>query len=80
MNNIEGETYRERVISQTTLWFNGKSLHNDIDGECCPDFSCCEPELFTIDEKERTKIYLNSIISAVPKLTNWYKYVIVPVV
>ncbi len=33
---------------QTERWASGESVHNGkerIDGECCPDFSCCVPEL-----------------------------------
>lgn len=27
---------------QLTLWLNGKPVHAE---QCCPDFSCCSPEL-----------------------------------
>jgi hypothetical protein len=34
---------------QVARWVNGKSEHRDIPGdkhgECCPDFSCCDPSL-----------------------------------
>ena len=33
---------------QTRRWVKGESLHSDHRGlgpECCPDFSCCNPEL-----------------------------------
>ena len=30
---------------QLGLWLEGKSVHNDERNECCPDFSCCKPEL-----------------------------------
>jgi len=30
---------------QLELWVNGKSVHNDEKDACCPDFSCCHPEL-----------------------------------
>ncbi len=32
---------------QLERWAAGESVHNGaerIDGECCPDFSCCRPE------------------------------------
>lgn len=38
---------------QLKLWMEGTSLHNDETDECCPDFSCCAPELQAPDE-ERT--------------------------
>ena len=31
---------------QLELWVEGNSIHNkDNRDECCPDFSCCKPEL-----------------------------------
>jgi len=30
---------------QLELWVAGESVHNDATGECCPDFSCCKPDL-----------------------------------
>lgn len=37
--------YKKRVEEQLKNWVEGRSIHNDIDNECCPDFSCCKPEL-----------------------------------
>lgn len=45
--------YHERVIAQTRRWVNGQPMHNRVDNECCPDFSCCRPELFTTDRDDR---------------------------
>ena len=52
--------YRRRVRLQTKAWVEGRSVHNIIDDECCPDFSCCRPELFTAD-KEQRKQYAEKI-------------------
>ena len=30
---------------QLTLWVRGIPLHSDDPDQCCPDFSCCVPEL-----------------------------------
>ncbi len=30
---------------QLDRWVAGESVHNEERGECCPDFSCCEPSL-----------------------------------
>ena len=30
---------------QLAKWVAGESVHNDERNECCPDFSCCKPEL-----------------------------------
>lgn len=50
-------TYEDRVIKQSFLWLNGKPIHNHIDNECCIDFSCCEPSLFTKDRRERERLH-----------------------
>jgi len=49
--------YRERARIQCLHWAMGKSYHNDIDNECCPDFSCCYPDLFERNEAKRWKQY-----------------------
>lgn len=39
---------------QVKKWVKGKSIHNTERDECCPDFSCCQPELlapFEVREK-----------------------------
>ena len=55
------DEYTDRVIKQSLLWLNGKPTHNHIDGECCVDFSCCEPDLFTKNRKERERLHANLI-------------------
>lgn len=45
--------YQHRVIRQTLQWVNGRSVHNDVDDECCPDFSCCHPDMFEQDQARR---------------------------
>jgi hypothetical protein len=37
--------YVVTVEAQTVAWVEGKSMHNEEFDECCPDFSCCRPEL-----------------------------------
>lgn len=49
--------YQNRVNKQGREWINGNSQHNEIDDECCPDFSCCHPNLFESDRLERIKIF-----------------------
>lgn len=39
---IKGNNYKERSQFQLNEWVKGNSIHNDIDKECCPDFSCCK--------------------------------------
>lgn len=35
------------------LWVNGMPLHNHLDDECCPDFSCCKPSLIAPEETRK---------------------------
>ena len=35
------EGYLYRKYEQLVDWMNGKSKHNNVDDECCPDFTCC---------------------------------------
>lgn len=41
------------VDDQLKSWLAGNSIHNSERHECCPDFSCCHPELLASLE-ERT--------------------------
>jgi hypothetical protein len=54
--------YDERVIAQTRAWVNGEAKHNEVDDECCPDFSCCHPDLFTQDRAARLS-RLNNLLA-----------------
>jgi hypothetical protein len=49
--------YRERARVQALKWAMGQPYHNRIDDECCPDFSCCCPELFESDSQKRWQSY-----------------------
>ncbi len=49
--------YQERVRAQTLKWAMGQPYHNRIDDECCPDFSCCQPDLFERDDGKRWEVY-----------------------
>lgn len=50
-------SYKERARVQCLAWAQGRPYHNNIDDECCPDFSCCQPDLFTQDQAERWRFY-----------------------
>jgi len=41
---------------QLELWLKGTSRHDYESGQCCPDFSCCNPELLA-SETERKLFY-----------------------
>lgn len=49
--------YDQRVHDQLLSWAMGKPYHEPVIDECCPDFSCCFPDLFTQDEAERWSRY-----------------------
>jgi len=49
--------YQERARLQALEWAGGNPRHNMVDDECCPDFSCCVPEMFTEDGTERWQYY-----------------------
>lgn len=49
--------YFERAKQQTFNWAMGLSRHNKIDDECCPDFSCCCPDLHEKDAVLRWQTY-----------------------
>ena len=38
---------------QLVEWLRGNPVHNVIRKECCPDFSCCSPELLWPIERRR---------------------------
>lgn len=48
--------YRKRLDKQTLDWVKGNPRHNSVDEECCPDFSCCDPELLA-SQKIRQQFY-----------------------
>lgn len=78
-------TYKKRCNYQIEEWVKGNSIHNDIDDECCPDFSCCRPDLLQPEEIRKTFAALNpeqqegmllSFLSAgLKKITNKNVYV-----
>lgn len=51
---IKGDTYKQRIDYQLSEWVKGISIHNDIEDECCPDFSCCRPDLKSPEEYRKT--------------------------
>lgn len=49
--------YDRRAHDQMLAWAIGKPYHERVNGECCPDFSCCHPEMFETDDAERWRRY-----------------------
>lgn len=47
--------YLRRVRQQALAWINGRPYHDPVTDECCPDFSCCHPDLFTDDAEQRQR-------------------------
>lgn len=51
------KTYSYRNKEQLKDWVSGILWHNEIDGECTPDFSCCNPGLYTVDLEKRLEYF-----------------------
>jgi hypothetical protein len=49
--------YHQRVSDQLVKWIGGKPVHNTVDNECTPDFSCCVSGCFINDKAARLEIY-----------------------
>ena len=49
----KNSSYEFRAMTQLELWRRGMPVHNDIDDECCPDFSCCRGRQHMASEKLR---------------------------
>lgn len=58
--------YKERVNRQTLSWAMGRPYHDKITDECCPDFSCCIPDLFNEDAADRWRHYRDTVGRAAP--------------
>ena len=41
---FDGMDEPRSIQFQLDEWVKGNPLHNPVRQECCPDFSCCEPE------------------------------------
>lgn len=42
-----------KVEEQLEEWVKGNSIHNEERDECCPDFSCCKPDLLADEETRK---------------------------
>ncbi|MGG8495942.1 hypothetical protein ACQY1Q_05975 [Tenacibaculum sp. TC6] len=58
---LKGNTYKKRVKHQLIEWVKGNSIHNEKDNECCPDFSCCKPNLLQPEEIRKTFYTLSEL-------------------
>ena len=41
------------ISEQVARWVAGESVHNAARDECCPDFSCCQPEMQWAEPRRR---------------------------
>lgn len=48
--------YLKRKYKQLIHWMDGFSLHNHVDDECCPDFTCCA-NILPDDEDAKKMVY-----------------------
>ena len=56
----ERRRYLERVRQQVINWLAGRSVHNAVDDECCPDFSCCVPDML-MSQEQRNRYVLEHV-------------------
>ena len=68
---LKGNNYRERVYNQLEEWVSGNPIHNSIEDECCPDFSCCNPKL--LQPEEIRKIFKDLKITGDREIEEWKK-------
>jgi hypothetical protein len=63
MTKQEIKQYREDRKKQLLSWLEGKSIHYGTkkEGDCCPDFSCCMPELLA--PKEERELFIEAYLS-----------------
>lgn len=53
----KAEEYKARTKAQMFAWASGNPYHEQVINECCPDFSCCVPDLFETDTAKRWEQY-----------------------
>ena len=51
--------YKERAHAQMLAWAEGRPYHENVNDECCPDFSCCFPDLYERNDAKRWEQYKN---------------------
>lgn len=52
--------YQMNCLGQLKDWVNGDCHHSYTPGhgeECCPEFSCCYPDMFEQDRAKRVERY-----------------------
>lgn len=49
---------------QLEQWVAGNPQHNHVLDECCPDFSCCRPELLAPEHERRAFQKANAVARA----------------
>lgn len=54
-NGKRTKEYAEALRGQTRLWMEGISTHCRLTNECCPDFSCCHPDMLTPELERRIR-------------------------
>lgn len=50
---LHNEEYVATCAGQLEAWVDARSVHNHRFNECCPDFSCCRPELLASEDVRR---------------------------
>ena len=53
MKDLYAVPYKASLKLQLEQWVVGKPEHNHFSDECCPDFSCCQPDALWPEEKRK---------------------------
>lgn len=59
---------------QLNLWLKGEPVHNKERGECCPDFSCCQPHLLAPQHEREAFVRTHGSGDEATKLSMLYKF------
>ena len=59
-------TYEQRKAKQLADWVEGNAVHNEVDGECCPDFACCSNKVDT--PRESREVFARAVADGDKKL------------
>jgi len=53
--------YCTAQFEQLRCWQAGQSMHDEITDTCCPDFSCCRPQLRW--SRQQRKRFVDAVLS-----------------
>ena len=64
------DAYHKRMMTQLIEWVAGRPIHNPIDNECVPDFSCCRGRQHMAPRRLR-ELFFRDEASRAPMIRDW---------